>query len=310
MHRDFLSVFPIALMGVILFFAGLALPSPFGPLAAFLAPSPFIWIAVRHGATAGAASAFLAAAALLQLVPTPSPALSFLSGNVLPALLYGTLLRRGLGHVPTAFLSTVAAVLLSVLFSALQFLALNLDVSVFLHYQYGDVLREVQFSLEGMTGRSGGPAPEEAAAVLTFLTRALPAVLFVTIFIQLALNALAVLHVPTPSAPLPLSRTDLSSLTLPEKLVWIFIPSLAALLFTAPPIQTAALNVTVLLVFLYLLQGMSIVVHFMNRLNMSKPVRMLFLVAALLQPYILLLPVLAGLLDFRFDFRKQAPSGS
>ena len=159
-----------------------------------------------------------------------------------------------------------------------------------------------------MTGVTGGPASEETAKFMVFFSKALPAVLFVTIFIQFSLNALAVIFAPLPGPPLPVSRPSLTSFALPDGTVWVFIPSLAALLFSSPPLQTAAVNLTIVLVFLYLLQGMSIVVHFMNRLKMSKPVRMLFLIAALLQPYILLIPVLAGLLDFRFDFRKPRPA--
>jgi hypothetical protein len=307
-NSRFTAPFPAALVGALLFYLGLALSRQVGPLASFFAPAAFIWTTVRHGVLPGTASAFLAAALLLNLAPTPSAALSFLAGNALPGVLCGALAARRVGIVPSALAAASAAVILSAAASGLQFLLAGVDPLVFMKYQYGDIIREVQFSLENMTGGAAGPQAAETAAFMSFLSRALPAILFVTVCIQFSANSLLAVSLPFRALKTGLAPPSLASFSLPERTVWLLIPSLAVLLFLAHPFRTVALNLTIVLLFLYLLQGLSIAVHLMDRFAVSRPVRMLFLIAALLQPYILLFPVVAGLLDFRFDFRRPRPA--
>jgi len=92
--------------------------------------------------------------------------------------------------------------------------------------------------------------------------------------------------------------------TLPEPLVWGVIASGFALVVPSEPLRIAALNVLIVLLPLYFLQGMAIVATFLVRRNMPPFVRgMVYLLIVILNPLPLLVTVV-GVFDLWVDFRK------
>ena len=72
---------------------------------------------------------------------------------------------------------------------------------------------------------------------------------------------------------------------------------------------TFALNVVLPLLFVYLLQGLSITLHLAARVRLSRFGRTMFASALVFFPWLLVAPLMLGLLDFRFDFRGRWPIG-
>lgn len=302
--RGFLESLLAAAAAAALFLFGI-FDTLIGPLGAFFSPAPLLWATYRNGPACGAAALALAAAMLLP-VPPPTVALSCLTGTLFPAFLLGVFFRRGMGVAKSSAFAAGAAVLASLAGSALYFAAAGLDPLPFLKYQVGDIVREVEYAVEVLsadTGISGTRLPE-------LFARTLPSVILVTVFIQCGINLLLVCKVLSRTLAARGATPDLTRFSLPEQAVWALIPVLALQWAPSAPIRTAALNAAILLFFFYLLHGLSIAAYFLRRMNASRPIRLILIIVLLLQPYLLALPLCAGLMDFRFDFRARWPLSS
>jgi hypothetical protein len=141
---------------------------------------------------------------------------------------------------------------------------------------------------------------------LALLRRILPAVTLIGVFLECALNSLLAARVLAQGGVNAPPR-DLTILRLPEWLVWVLIPALALCWVPQSRVATVALNATVPLLFGYLLQGLSITLHLAVRARLSRFGRTMFAAAFIFFPWILVGPLLLGLLDFRFDFRGRWP---
>jgi len=301
LSRSFLESLPAAAASAALFLFGV-FDTLIGPLGAFFAPVPLVWTTYRNG-PASAATALALSAAMMMPVQPPTVVLSYLTGSLFPALLLGILLRRGTGIAKSSALAAAAAVLLSFVGSALYFTAAGLDPLPFLKYQVGDVVREVEYaveSLSGSTGISGARLPE-------FFARTLPSFALVTVFIQCGVNLLVVCRVLSRTLAARGTTPDITRFSVPEGTVWALIPVLALQWVPSAAIRTAALNAAILLLFAYLIHGLSIAAYFLRRMNVSRPIRMILIIALLLQPHLLTVPLCAGLVDFKFNFRARWP---
>jgi len=271
-----------------------------GPLAAFFSPAPLIWVSYRRGPGGGLSAAALATAATLPLLHPPM-VLSFFAGSALPGFLMGYLLRTGTGAVRTVLYAACASLLLSAGVSALYFAAAGLDPLPFLKYRVGDMLRETEYAMEAL---AGGPA-ETGSLLPPYFARTLPAVVFIAVFIQHGLNLLLVRLAIARVYRIRKAMPDMTRFAVPEYMVWGLIPALAAQWTPSSYIRTAALNCVIVMLFFYLLHGSSILSHFIGRMKTPPPFFMICVITFLLQPYLLALPLLAGLLDFRFHFRQR-----
>jgi uncharacterized protein YybS (DUF2232 family) len=221
--------------------------------------------------------------------------------------LIGALLLRKTGLAAAAVLAAAAALTLSFAASALHLMAAGLEPGVFLKYQVNELFQKVQIALEDMTQASSQTATYSLEAIVTFFRATLPSFLLITVFLQGAANGWTALLLLRRYRPAQWKLPEASSFALPDILIWVLIPSLALQWAPSHPLGAASLNVMIVLLFFYLLQGLSVAVHFMNRWNTRRPLRMILLIITLLQPYLLVFPLIAGLLDFRFSWRKRWP---
>jgi len=307
--RSFLETFLSAAVTVLLYLLGVNALSA-GPLFAFFAPLPVTWSTCRNGRGAGLASLALSVSFTLPFLSLTA-ALSFAVGTAFLGWMLGSLLLGRAGLVRAAAFTAPTVIFLSFLFSALHFAAADLDPGTFLKHQVRELVLEAETSLEEISRRSDTGDSESVETLLRFFRLSLPSVLLVTIFLQCA----AIGHL----ALLELSRRrdsrwklpPLGTFSLPDWLVWILIPFIALQWAPSQPVRMASLNVTLCLLFLYLLQGLSVVIHFLRLWKTGKVLKMILVIILLLQPYLLALPLLAGLLDFKFKWRdRPRPSES
>jgi uncharacterized protein YybS (DUF2232 family) len=299
--RSFLESLVAAAAAAALFLFGI-FDTLIGPLGAFFSPAPLIWTTYRNGPASAMAALALSTAMLLP-VPPPTAFLSYLTGSLFPAFLLGIFFRRGTGIARSSALAAVAAVLFSLAGSALYFAAAGLDPLPFLKYQVGDMVREAEYAVEALSGDAG----ISATRLPEFFARTLPSVVLVTVFIQCGINLLIVCRILSRTLAARGATPDMTRFSVPEQTVWVLIPVLALQWAPSAPIRTAALNAAILLLFFYLLHGLSIAAHFLRRMNATRPVRMILIIALLLQPYLLAVPLCAGIVDFRFDLRTRWP---
>jgi uncharacterized protein YybS (DUF2232 family) len=90
----------------------------------------------------------------------------------------------------------------------------------------------------------------------------------------------------------------------PDVLVWGVIVSGFALFFVSGGIKLVAMNVLIVLLFVYLFQGLSIVLFFLNKYKAPTWMRAGIYFLIVIQQFFLAAVALAGLFDQWFDFRR------
>lgn len=105
---------------------------------------------------------------------------------------------------------------------------------------------------------------------------------------------------------------DLAAWKAPDKLVWVVIACGGMLLVPNDEVYYLGLNLLLICLFVYLLQGLAIISFFFRKKNIPLFLRTLFYVLLIFQQFLILLVVAVGLFDLWIDFRKfnKTMSGS
>jgi uncharacterized protein YybS (DUF2232 family) len=296
------AVLAAAILAALLFAAGVHFPG-FGPLLGFFSCGPLIWVSYRRGALAGTLAGLLATAALLPAIPPPAAAF-FVLEHALPGWYLGRRLSRGKGIVSSSIHAAafISAALLGI--SVLWLRSTGSDPWVLFDEQLQASLREMGSGL-GPVGAGPAQLPPELQSFVAVLRRVFPALAVIGLFGECALNSLIVLRALARTSPPAAPDPVLTAFALPEWIVWVLILGIAALWLPDATAVTVAANIVLPLLFLYLIQGLSVGLSLLQRVRPSRFVLTLLLLALVFQPYLLALPLLLGLLDFRFDFRKR-----
>jgi len=297
-----------ALAGYLLFGAAGALGAG-AVLVNLFTSLPAAALGMRIGPAWGAATVGLTALAVLA-TSGGLPAMLYLVQFGLPGALLPLLMTRGV-HWDRAVFITLA-------------LMLTLGVMVLLGFATGSgqpplafvdaqIDREIDQAVSLMSEFAGTEqSPEDAAAFRevaasmgVFMHRAYPAMLVVVCaalqIVTVGLLALVVRPGVLPGPPFARWRS-------PELLIWVLIAAGFAVVFSSGALQTVAINLLVVLLPIYFLQGLAVVEHFLGRKGLSPVMRGLgYLVLLVVNP----LPVIVtgvGVFDLWADFRKPRPN--
>lgn len=100
---------------------------------------------------------------------------------------------------------------------------------------------------------------------------------------------------------------DMSLWRLPDPVVWVFI-SAGVLLFVPGPMSVIGLNLMIIMVTLYFMQGFEVLNHLCLKWSVPNPIRLLIIFFLVIQAYGFVLLALLGLADIWADFRKPKTS--
>jgi uncharacterized protein YybS (DUF2232 family) len=98
---------------------------------------------------------------------------------------------------------------------------------------------------------------------------------------------------------------DLACWKMPDWVVWFVIAVGVMMIVPEEIVQIIGLNGLIILLFLYLLQGLSIVQFFFRKKNIPRYLRALFYALIILYQYLLVFISAIGLFDIWVDFRKM-----
>ena len=98
---------------------------------------------------------------------------------------------------------------------------------------------------------------------------------------------------------------DLACWKMPDGVVWFVIAAGVAMILPDETVQIAGLNVLIVVLFLYLLQGLAIVQFFFRQKNIPRYLRAMFYALIILYQYLLVFVSAIGLFDIWVDFRKM-----
>lgn len=102
---------------------------------------------------------------------------------------------------------------------------------------------------------------------------------------------------------LSLLLDDFNRFKNPDQLIWVLIVAGFAMLVDNGVVTLSALNLLVIIVSLYFIQGMAIITHSFNRFVVPGFVRFIFYLLLTLQPFLTLLVAVLGIFDLWGDFR-------
>jgi len=97
---------------------------------------------------------------------------------------------------------------------------------------------------------------------------------------------------------------DVSRWMLPDIMVWVLIASVGSMLFGPGISQMAGINLAIILLFLYFLQGLSVVTHILKSKKFPRWAWIIVFILIPLNPMFFGLVVGMGLFDIWVDFRK------
>ena len=98
---------------------------------------------------------------------------------------------------------------------------------------------------------------------------------------------------------------DLTCWKMPDWVVWLVIAAGVLIIVPERSAQVAGLNALIILLFLYLLQGLAIVQFFFRQKSIPGYLRALFYALIVLYQYLLVFISAVGLFDIWVDFRKM-----
>ena len=303
-----IEVLCLAILSGILTLLPMFVPAGGGLLTAFV-PFPFIVLAVKYPWRY--AVSLLGVEGGLILLGGQPQLLFLLSQCGLVALVTAGAIRRGWSISQTIVGSLVVPLgigtLLLAVYSTLvqplpqEFLTRYFDKAVSLSQKYVQALEQMQEGEDEQLAALVEALPQLMLAVL-------PALVVVSHLFMNVLNYIVVRRYCRRSQPpLLLDPDDLLAWHASDYLVWLFLASGAALLIPLDAVSTIALNVLLVTLAIYLLQGVAIALFWGRRLPFPLGVQWLVGVVVFLIAGLLCVAVCtaAGLFDLWVDFRRQ-----
>ena len=284
-----------------LFLAYLSLPL-FGMVPGIFAPAAGLHYFLKRGRLAGYVIVLTTAA--LLVIRDPASATVYLMQCGVITIALGEFLGRNKGGAR----SIVYAVALNLVVLIAVAATFGLVTGSNLHLQ---VVKGINSSISqtiALYGKAGVKGDDLAsmkqamdqAGVL--ISRIYPAILTIGLAVIAGLNLLLLRKLAARFA-LPLSLGDFRKFKNPDQLVWVLIIAGFAMLVNNNLVSLPALNLLVVLVFAYFIQGMAVVIHSFDRFAMPFFVRLIFYLLLSLQPFLTLVVAALGVFDLWGNFR-------
>ena len=292
-----------AAAAVMLSLAAIYIPVLGAPVS-LLAPTPILLVALRNGLQAGLLTLGLSTFTLWGLFGLYQ-GLLFLSEYGVMAMVMARALQQRYSMEKTLFAASLLPLLVSGSVMAGFLWSTPLDFGAVRRHLETQLAEAMHAYLKGDDLAALPQLPLYLQEALDLVLRVLPALLVISAAGGALLNYAVVraLWRRLGGSP-PLPATSISRWQAPDACVWILIGG-GILLFLPPPLlRGVALNVLLLVAPLYLLQGIGIVVFYLNRGPAPILIRWLAYLFLVLQPLLLLGVAGFGLFDLWFDFRR------
>lgn len=289
---------------VALFLAYLSLPL-IGVIGGVLAPLPAIVSTFRSGRAAGILIVVLSAAVFAAVVEPPFVAFYLLQGAstsiLLPLLLPGRRTSLAVVLVSAASVALIAAAVLVV--AAIS--GVSVDAAVSKWIAESSTQTSALYSRIGFSGEDLKALQQGLQQFVSVFTRTYPALIAITQTSAVMLNVLA-LSAISRRRQIPVVIDDFRQFRNPEQMIWLLILAGFAMLVPDQIVERAALNLLLVMLFAYLIQGLAVMLHFFGRMAIPAVGRYFFYLFLVLQPYLLVGVVVLGVFDLWVNFRSPA----
>jgi uncharacterized protein YybS (DUF2232 family) len=290
-----------AALTVALFAAARYIPV-LGLLVSLLTPTPILLLALRYGLVIGLLALGFSSLSLTVVFGSLQSAL-FVTEYGVMALAMAEALRREWPVertilVSTALPSVASGILLVWLFSSTDLSAVKLQFEEHLSQGLGQLWIE-----------ESAPKSDALHMYIQDAFRAalqlLPALFILSTAAGALLNYGVVRFLwRRLGGQLPHPTASFTQWKAPDVCVWVLIASGLCATAPLPSMQIIGLNVLLLVSVVYLVQGLGIMVFYLNRASVPSIFRSLVYLVLVIQPLFLLGVAACGLFDLWFDFRR------
>lgn len=300
--RDVLIPYGIFLVIILVAF----LAPPLGMLVGMFTPVPLILVYLQRGKITGLITITGVGLALLLLVG-PQLAIAFVAAYGIMAAAMGETTRLSFSFEKIILISTLAPAVLTLL---MLFVGLAGEEGSSIK-ALEDTFKDTAESYIQILEKSG-ESPENLNAIrksveeaIPTAARIFPSFILISTLAGAVINFLAVryLWIKFYSRKY-FEGMDVSQWMLPDVMVWVLIASIGSMFFGPEISQVAGMNLVIILLFLYFLQGLSVVTHIFKTKGFPKWVWAIVFILILLNPMFFGLVLGMGLFDIWVDFRK------
>ncbi len=281
----------------------------FPPLAALIgifSPLPIVFVYLQRGRQVSVVLIALVFVVLLLLVGT-NQALLFLTEYALMALLLGEMIRIQAPSDKCIAVSASASGLASIVLLIVLFGDPYASVREFFEAQIRGHFSQSMEAFEAIGENKAEVADMKAFAERTIegFAAAYPAFLLIGSLIASLINYSLIRIVWTRlRGPGLFSDETFAEWFCPENMVWGFILSAAALFLGQGVVADVGLNVFLVVLVIYFVQGLSIVVYFLKARNVPVFFWVVLFILIFAQPILTGLVAGLGVFDIWVDFRK------
>lgn len=308
--RDVLIPYGIFLVIILVAF----IAPPLGMIVGMLTPVPLILVYLQRGKATGLITITAVGFALFFLMG-PEWAIAFVTAYGLMAAAMAESTRLSFSFEKILLISTLVP---SVFTLVMLFAGLAGEEGSSMK-ALEDTFKKTAKSYIQVLEKSG-ETPENLAdfrksveeAVPT-IARLFPSIILISTLVGAVLNFLVVRYVWLRFYSRKyFDGIDVSRWMLPDVVVWVLIASVGSIFFGPGISQILGMNLAAVLIFLYFLQGLSVVTHILKTKAFPKWVWIIVFILIPLNPMFFGLVVGMGLFDIWVDFRKirETPPGS
>jgi uncharacterized protein YybS (DUF2232 family) len=293
----------LAALTVTLFAAAKYVPA-LGIVVSLLAPTPILLAILRYGLRIGLLSLGLSTLSLALLFGSFQSTI-FLAEYGVMALVMAEAIRRQWSVEKTVLASTALPSVASAAVLVLLISSVDLNLgTVKQHFEEGLSQAFHQFLSEG-DGPSKDALRTHIQEVFRTVVQLLPALFVLSTAAGALLNygVVRILWRRLEGQP-PLPEMKLAQWKAPEVCVWVLIASGIGSFVPFPSLQIVGLNMLLLVSLIYLIQGLGVMVFYLNRTSVPPILRSLTFILLVIQPLLLLGVAAFGLFDLWFDFRR------
>lgn len=284
-----------------LFLAYLTLPL-FGLLPGLLSPAAGIFYFLKGGRGVGYGIVLVTVAVLAAYDPA-SVAVYLLQCGIITIAVAEFLSRNKGGSR-----SIVYAVAINVVVMAAAAVAFSLATGSNIHLQVAKGINNSIVQTAALYGKAGVGADELKALRQSmeqageFITKTYPALITVSLGFIAGINILVLKRLAA-RIPLSVHTGEFKRFKNPDQFVWVLIAAGFAMLIHNDMVTLPALNLLIVILSAYFIQGMAVMVHTFERFAVPFFVRLIFYLLLSFQPFLTLAVAALGIFDLWGDFR-------
>ncbi len=293
---------------VLLSIASIYLPL-IGTLATFFWPVPIIILMLRHGIRTSI-MATIVSGLIVSLLATPIDAVTIILGFGLTGIALGYAIRKEYSPGKIVLIGAVASVISKVIIIGISMLVMKINP---INLQMDILIESLESASEFYA--SLGINPENIERLLNSfkeLAKILPVIIPSILLLASVMDAFLNFNV----ARLVLKKLGHTIRPLPPFISWqlpmytvpMFLAGIAmSMLYSFYPseiLKFVGMNLTIFFPYLFMIQGLSLLAFFLNRMKANKILRIAIVIFVLFNPVFSRILVFAGLLEVLFNFRK------